>query len=91
MLLQRAKEIAEALEYLHCEFHEGATIIHRDLKPDNVGFTISGELKLFDFGLCTCVKTRKDIHEAYEMTGNTGSLRYMVSCFPCFVISSPSL
>jgi len=88
MLLQRAKEIAEALEYLHCEFHQGATIIHRDLKPDNVGFTTSGELKLFDFGLCTCVKTRKDIHEAYEMTGNTGSLRYMVSCFPCFIISS---
>jgi len=34
-------------------------------------------LKVFDFGLSTCVKKRSAIHEAYEMTGNTGSLRYM--------------
>jgi serine/threonine protein kinase len=48
-----------------------------DLKPDNVGFTDAGVLKLFDFGLCTCVKRRNAETEAYEMTGNTGSLRYM--------------
>ena len=48
-----------------------------DLKPDNVGFTNSGTLKLFDFGLCTCVRRRKHLNEAYELTGNTGSLRYM--------------
>jgi serine/threonine protein kinase len=57
--------------------HPGATIIHRDLKPDNVGFTASGQLKLFDFGLCTCVRQRRSKDEAFEMTGNTGSLRYM--------------
>ena len=48
-----------------------------DLKPDNVGFTSDGTLKLFDFGLCTCVKTHSDPNDVYEMTGNTGSLRYM--------------
>lgn len=36
-----------------------------------------GTLKLLDFGLSTCVKKRKSLRESYEMTGNTGSLRYM--------------
>ena len=48
-----------------------------DLKPDNVGFTSDGSLKLFDFGLCTLVNTRTNASDKYEMTGNTGSLRYM--------------
>lgn len=47
------------------------------MKPDNVGFTSDGVLKLFDFGLATCVKSRTSETEAYEMTGFTGSLRYM--------------
>ena len=42
-----------------------------------MGFTSSGILKLFDFGLCTCVRRRRLLDEAYELTGNTGSLRYM--------------
>ena len=76
-LLSKARDIAEALNFLHQRCHNGATIIHRDLKPDNVGFTSSGILKLFDFGLCTCVRQRRSLNEAYELTGNTGSLRYM--------------
>jgi serine/threonine protein kinase len=34
-------------------------------------------MKIFDFGLSTCVKARKEQTEAYKMTGYTGSLRYM--------------
>jgi serine/threonine protein kinase len=34
-------------------------------------------LKLFDFGLSTCVRRRSFETEAYVLTGNTGSLRYM--------------
>lgn len=52
-------------------------ILFTDLKPDNVGFTKDGYLKLFDFGLVTCVKARTKAEETYDMTGYTGSLRYM--------------
>lgn len=76
-LLLKARDMAEAFDYLHFRCHSGATIIHRDLKPDNVGFTSDGTLKLFDFGLVTCVKTRTNAKDAYDMTGYTGSLRYM--------------
>eukprot|EP01033_Poteriospumella_lacustris_P013497 gene13497-9657_t len=76
-LLRTALALAEACEYLHYRVHPGAMILHRDLKPDNIGFTADGTLKLFDFGLSVCVKSRQSLDEAYEMTGYTGSLRYM--------------
>eukprot|EP01038_Epipyxis_sp_PR26KG_P016052 gene16052-21797_t len=76
-LLSKARDMAEALDYLHRTCHPGATILHRDLKPDNIGFMADGTLKLFDFGLCTCVKSRESSTTAYKMTGYTGSLRYM--------------
>eukprot|EP00595_Chromulina_sp_UTEXLB2642_P000791 CAMPEP_0196764460 /NCGR_PEP_ID=MMETSP1095-20130614/6186_1 /TAXON_ID=96789 ORGANISM="Chromulina nebulosa, Strain UTEXLB2642" /NCGR_SAMPLE_ID=MMETSP1095 /ASSEMBLY_ACC=CAM_ASM_000446 /LENGTH=558 /DNA_ID=CAMNT_0042120113 /DNA_START=537 /DNA_END=2213 /DNA_ORIENTATION=- len=76
-LLSKLRDLSSAFECLHVRFHPLASIIHRDLKPDNVGFTDDGALKLFDFGLCTLVRKRSFDSEAYEMTGNTGSLRYM--------------
>jgi serine/threonine protein kinase len=71
-----SRKMALALRYMH-RVAPGAVVIHRDLKPENIGFTTSGELKLFDFGLATCVEVRRDSETAYNMTGNTGSLRYM--------------
>jgi serine/threonine protein kinase len=45
---------------------------YRDLKPANVGFTLAGEVKLYDFGLA-----REVVDDGRKMTGYTGSARYM--------------
>jgi serine/threonine protein kinase len=52
-------------------------LVISDLKPDNIGFSDDGTLKLFDFGLVTCIHSFSSSNEKYEMTGCTGSLRYM--------------
>lgn len=68
-----ARDIASALEYLHAQ-----DIVYRDLKPDNIGFNSDGKLKMFDFGLAKRITTAdKTDDELYNLTGNTGSLRYM--------------
>lgn len=74
--LQRGLGLASALNYLHHDCVPGVTIIHRDLKPDNIGLS-DGMVKLFDFGLSISVKQRQHASEAYQMTGCTGTLRYM--------------
>jgi serine/threonine protein kinase len=85
-VLQIAKNLADALRYIHEEISPSAMVIHRDLKPENLGLADDGSLKLFDFGLCRCVRKRNFVEEAYQMTGNTGSLRYMA---PEVVLSQP--
>jgi serine/threonine protein kinase len=63
-----ARSLAHSLDYLHDKWHSSIHIIHRDLKPDNIGWK-DGELKLFDFGLCACVKAKKDKNDHYKLTG----------------------
>ncbi|PRP88071.1 hypothetical protein PROFUN_04162 [Planoprotostelium fungivorum] len=46
-----AREMLKAIEYLHAQ-----GLAHRDLKSSNVMLTVSGQVKLIDFGFCIQVK-----------------------------------
>lgn len=72
--LQVALDICSAMQYLH-----GLDIVFRDLKPENIGFDDRGVVKLFDFGLAKELRpeNRNRIHGTYQLTGKTGSRRYM--------------
>jgi serine/threonine protein kinase len=74
--LVKGIQLADALDYLHSKCIRGVSILHRDVKPANVGMS-GGVLKLFDFGLSIAIKERSSSSEGYEMTGGTGTMRYM--------------
>ncbi|GAB5366997.1 hypothetical protein AAMO2058_001192000 [Amorphochlora amoebiformis] len=63
--------IAQALAYLHA--HK-PPILHRDMKPANIFFDGYGKAKLADFGLS---RLKAGQAGKYEMTGKTGTIRYM--------------
>ena len=46
-------EVLRALDYAHAVTHEGAQlgVVHRDVSPHNVLVSVSGEVKLTDFGV----------------------------------------
>lgn len=66
-------DLAAALKYLH-----EANIMYRDIKPDNIGFDVRDDVKIFDFGLAKEYDpSNEDENGLYNMTSDTGSLRYM--------------
>lgn len=66
-------DLSTALEYLHSQ-----KVMYRDLKPDNIGFDVRGDVKIFDFGLAReYPKSEPMANDTYQMSGKTGSLRYM--------------
>lgn len=77
-VLRCARSIACAMEYCQDKAIPGSMVLHRDLKPDNIGFTLNGDVKIIDFGLAKIVDNASTTsEESYEMSGETGSLRYM--------------
>ncbi|CAM9636717.1 unnamed protein product, partial [Hapterophycus canaliculatus] len=76
-LLKCARQLAAALRHLHEEAIPGRMVVHRDVKPDNIGFSAEGDLKLLDLGLSKVVSKSEMDNAAYNMTGGTGSARYM--------------
>jgi len=77
-VLRHARSLADALAYCHGRAIEGCMCLHRDLKPDNIGFTLDGTLKIIDFGLARILENSSPFSdEVYQMSGETGSLRYM--------------
>lgn len=71
-----AFDICSALEFLHEK-----KIIYRDLKPENLGFDVRDDIKLFDFGLSAELNDDMIVPGSrpatYNLTGETGSFRYM--------------
>jgi len=71
--LQVLYDISSAMNHLHKN-----KIVHRDLKPANVGFTSQGELKLFDFGYATKLRTKDRLPDGrYKLDEGIGTCRYM--------------
>ncbi|KIG14649.1 serine/threonine protein kinase [Enhygromyxa salina] len=66
-------EVLRGLAYAHALHHDGAkaTIVHRDVSPHNVLVSVSGEVKLADFGVARLARE--------ETSGMhvKGKLRYM--------------
>ena len=72
-------QLCSALKYCHDDAFPGYRILHRDVKPNNIGFLSDGRLVLFDFGLASLWEKKGDRtdDEPRDLTGETGSLRYM--------------
>ncbi|KAL7462145.1 hypothetical protein ACHAXS_002535 [Conticribra weissflogii] len=72
-------DLSTALEYLHSQ-----NIAFLQQKPENVGFDVRGDVKIFDFGLARVMLVTFEefpqgslANDTYQMSGKTGSLRYM--------------
>jgi len=72
-VLKWIRQMAAGMEYLHSLY---PPIIHRDLKPGNLLIDGTGNLKIADFGLAK-IKRTDLVKGKYQMTGQTGSYRYM--------------
>lgn len=70
--LEYAYDLSSALSYLHEK-----NILFRDIKPDNIGFTKTDQIKIFDFGLAKELRRERYIAPNKYHGSIAGSFRYM--------------
>eukprot|EP01036_Dinobryon_divergens_P029324 gene29328-38403_t len=84
--LSYARQIIDALKYLHQDNSASSTIVHADLRPENIGFTTNNELKIFDFSNSVCIQKGTYFRDEYEMVFHNENLAYIapevVLCLP---------
>ena len=72
-------DCCRGMTYLHGRHPN--PVLHRDLKPNNLMITVGRRLKIGDFGLSKTLSVRnrvpQDLSQAYKLTGETGSYRFM--------------
>mmetsp|Transcript_2925 Transcript_2925/g.3451 ORF Transcript_2925/g.3451 Transcript_2925/m.3451 type:complete len:463 (+) Transcript_2925:99-1487(+) len=68
-------DVCKGLYYLHSL--KPKAVIHRDLKPANLLLDKSGRCKIADFGLSKTLNKDATNFDAFTMTGETGTYRYM--------------
>ncbi len=61
-------QIADGLDYIHSQ-----NVIHRDIKPENILISMTGQMKLSDFGLSKHISTGS----TYCFSGLKGTLLWM--------------
>ena len=96
--LDMCLDCCRGMTYLHGR--NPNPVLHRDLKPNNLMITRGGRLKIGDFGLSKTLSVRnrlpQDMSQAYKLTGETGSYRYMAPegtrerCAPTHGCSTPA-
>ncbi len=77
--LELCLDCCRGMTYLHGR--NPNPVLHRDLKPNNLMITAGMRLKIGDFGLSKTLSVRnrlpQDTSQAYKLTGETGSYRFM--------------
>jgi len=75
--IEIASTIADVLYYLHQN-----QVILRDLKAENVGFTLTGCLKVFDFGLARSFSKVDIVEQGHRSFRNSGKKKPLYNLTP---------